>query len=696
MPDDGQYGASDTDSAERDTQPAEDGELERDTGDETIGNQSASSRFHLTGISIPSSAVSFDTPDNSNAAGSSGSSPISGATGSSICTTELMPSFYARTSSQHQLLSACSVPLTAGADPAATLESATSDPVTSAEGRGRAPVEDDKSSDVPSADGDGDVLHNRDSVDSSVLASRSQHPEDASEIAMAAGQPTTSDNISDASLTTGCHLNVEHGNAPSLGTRYHSMGPHQIAERLAQHTAGSGDLLRSVTLPAAPVARLQDSSELQDHDRPKGLMTETQVARLMAEQIGSKLRLDRFGFIQQSQKSTSSPLASCPASPTAVESPRSVQNHTLSRLSRSLGPGVVAKLGLASSSFGSSTTPKPFSGSPQSPLQGHSQPGQGPSPPWTAPINGAAAADRARDIRRLKKWRKMLGTGGAEWREYLREHPRKVQRRVRKGVPDQLRGLVWQFLSGGRDLLLNNEGVYAELVARKAGPMDAEIVRDLNRTYPTHVYYQQRQGPGQLSLYNVLKSYSLYDHTVGYVQGMGFIAGLLLLYMSEEDAFWTLTALLHGKSRKPPLAGLFAPGLPLLQLSLFQFQKLVENEMPKLGRHLEEQGVLPSMYCSHWFITAFAYALPFDHLLRVWDVFMLEGMKTTFRVGVALMKGVQADLCAADFEQILGVLNAKWFPAFSNSPEDLLNSALGLSVSQRLATYRALYEKENA
>jgi hypothetical protein len=53
-------------------------------------------------------------------------------------------------------------------------------------------------------------------------------------------------------------------------SRYHSMGPHQIAERLAQHTAGSGDLLRSVTLPAAPVARLQDSSELQDHDRPKG------------------------------------------------------------------------------------------------------------------------------------------------------------------------------------------------------------------------------------------------------------------------------------------------------------------------------------------------------------------------------------------------------------------------------------------
>lgn len=58
-----------------------------------------------------------------------------------------------------------------------------------------------------------------------------------------------------------------------------------------------------------------------------------------------------------------------------------------------------------------------------------------------------------------------------------------------------------------------------------------------------------------------------------------------------------------------------------------QFQRLVEDELPALGRHLADEGVLPSMYCSHWFMTAFAYALPFDHLLRVWDVFLLEGNK---------------------------------------------------------------------
>lgn len=76
---------------------------------------------------------------------------------------------------------------------------------------------------------------------------------------------------------------------------------------------------------------------------------------------------------------------------------------------------------------------------------------------------------------------------------------------------------------------------------------DPDIIKDISRTFPHHVYYSQRHGPGQRALYNVLKAYSIYDRTVGYVQGMGFVAGTLLLYMSEEDAFWVLVALLKGE-----------------------------------------------------------------------------------------------------------------------------------------------------
>ena len=60
-----------------------------------------------------------------------------------------------------------------------------------------------------------------------------------------------------------------------------------------------------------------------------------------------------------------------------------------------------------------------------------------------------------------------------------------------------------------------------------------------------------------------------------------------------------------------------------------QFERLVDDELPALGAHLHTQGVHPSMYCSHWFITVFAYTLPFEHLLRVWDIFLFEGLKVS-------------------------------------------------------------------
>jgi hypothetical protein len=62
---------------------------------------------------------------------------------------------------------------------------------------------------------------------------------------------------------------------------------------------------------------------------------------------------------------------------------------------------------------------------------------------------------------------------------------------------------------------------------------------------------------------------------------MGFIAGLLLLYMSEEDTFWTLVALLKGACH-PPLEGMFHNGLPLLQQFMYQFERLVDDEVNSL------------------------------------------------------------------------------------------------------------------
>ncbi|RDX79833.1 Ecotropic viral integration site 5 protein-like protein [Mucuna pruriens] len=299
---------------------------------------------------------------------------------------------------------------------------------------------------------------------------------------------------------------------------------------------------------------------------------------------------------------------------------------------------------------------------------------------------------RYREERRVRKWRKMIGVGGSDWKHYLRKKSHVVKRRIRKGIPDCLRGLVWQLISGSRDLLLMNPGVYEQLVIYETSASELDIIRDISRTFPSHVFFQQRHGPGQRSLYNVLKAYSVFDRDVGYVQGMGFLAGLLLLYMSEEDAFWLLVALLKGAVHAP-MEGLYLAGLPLVQQYLFQFECLVKEHLPKLGEHFSHEMINPSMYASQWFITVFSYSFPFHLALRIWDVFLYEGVKIVFKVGLALLKYCHDDLIKLPFEKLIHAL--KNFPEDAMNPDTLLPLAYSIKISKRLVELKQEYEKKN-
>ncbi len=42
------------------------------------------------------------------------------------------------------------------------------------------------------------------------------------------------------------------------------------------------------------------------------------------------------------------------------------------------------------------------------------------------------------------------------------------------------------------------------------------ILRDINRTFPSHPFFRDRGGMGQNSLLNVLVAYALFDPELGY------------------------------------------------------------------------------------------------------------------------------------------------------------------------------------
>ncbi len=188
------------------------------------------------------------------------------------------------------------------------------------------------------------------------------------------------------------------------------------------------------------------------------------------------------------------------------------------------------------------------------------------------------------------------------------------------------------------------------------------------------------------------------------MQGMGYLAGVLLMYMPEEDAFWSLAALMQGSSsgkggsiaQRAGLRGMFEPGMGLLQQHMASLQALLAKHVPKLAAHLQREGVEPVMFCTHWFNTLFSYHMPFEHLLRVWDVFMLEGVKVVFRVAVLLLASYEQQLLQLPFEKLVPALNSAAFPALQWHPDRLVRAALKIKVSSVLARSEAEFSRQQA
>jgi hypothetical protein len=115
--------------------------------------------------------------------------------------------------------------------------------------------------------------------------------------------------------------------------------------------------------------------------------------------------------------------------------------------------------------------------------------------------------------------------------------PTLLSKKIRSGVPDPLRGQVWQSMSGARDLALEEQ---FEQLCGESSPYEGIIGKDLGRSFPGVEMFRDPEGTGQKRLGRVLKCFSLYDQKIGYCQGLGFIVGPLLMKMDDKQAFCVL------------------------------------------------------------------------------------------------------------------------------------------------------------
>ncbi|XP_055010002.1 rab GTPase-activating protein 1 isoform X1 [Boleophthalmus pectinirostris] len=275
----------------------------------------------------------------------------------------------------------------------------------------------------------------------------------------------------------------------------------------------------------------------------------------------------------------------------------------------------------------------------------------------------------------LETWGDLL----SKWHLNLSVRPRQLPALVRNGIPEALRGEVWQLLAGCH----NNDHLVEEYrtLITKESPQDSAITRDINRTFPAHDYFKDTGGDGQDSLYKICKAYSVYDEEIGYCQGQSFLAAVLLLHMPEEQAFSVLVKIMFDYG----LRDLFKQNFEDLHCKFFQLERLMQEYIPDLYTHFLNVGLEAHMYASQWFLTLFTAKFPLYMVFHIIDLLLCEGISVIFNVALALLKTSKDDLIQADFEGALKFFRVpvpKRYRSEENAKK-LMELACSMKISQK-------------
>uniref|UniRef100_A0A8D3CWF8 TBC1 domain family member 14 n=1 Tax=Scophthalmus maximus TaxID=52904 RepID=A0A8D3CWF8_SCOMX len=281
------------------------------------------------------------------------------------------------------------------------------------------------------------------------------------------------------------------------------------------------------------------------------------------------------------------------------------------------------------------------------------------------------AQRRKKQLEDRCKLEESIGTAAQTWNQEILPNWSTLctSRRVRdlwwQGIPPSVRGKVWS-LAVGNDLNITHElyniclarakekckntpAPATEMETEAAGSSDREsslelIKLDISRTFP-HLCIFQQGGPYHDVLHSILGAYTCYRPDVGYVQGMSFIAAVLILNLDTADAFIAFANLLN----KPCQMAFFRVDHSLMLTYFGAFEVFFEENLPKLFAHFKKNNLTPDIYLIDWIFTLYSKSLPLDLACRVWDVFCRDGEEFLFRTALGLLRLYQDVLTCMDF-----------------------------------------------
>ena len=205
----------------------------------------------------------------------------------------------------------------------------------------------------------------------------------------------------------------------------------------------------------------------------------------------------------------------------------------------------------------------------------------------------------------------------------------------------------------------HNSLKYNEILTKiKNNPNENYIYEETINMDVARTFFEIDQDKKREMLRNILLSLSETYPKCGYCQGMNHIVHFLLdiSNCNEEKSFNIFSAIIS----KTTYDEIVLNDFKLMKKFFYVFDRLVNIYLPDLYVTINKiNRVRACFYISPWFITLFTHSFQKNQtklLLRVFDMFILDGWICIVRIGLMMLKYYQSDLVKMKYEELLQFL----------------------------------------
>ena len=209
--------------------------------------------------------------------------------------------------------------------------------------------------------------------------------------------------------------------------------------------------------------------------------------------------------------------------------------------------------------------------------------------------------------------------------------------------------------------LNNNPNYYENLLKYSKTiitPNEYQISLDLKRTFPENSRCMNPKFIEKLK--NILNCYSIRNSTIGYLQGMNFIVGrILLIIENEERAFWIFTQILE---KLLPMN--FYNELAGIIVDTYFMQICLEKYLPEIYFYIKKNNIELTVnnFIHRWYVSLFTQALNEEMIYNFFDYFFLDGHVVLFKMSLCVFSVFyEKILKEKNFENFYQIMNNETF-----------------------------------